>query len=66
MKSFIAAVRNGEKGFVIKNSVFLPFHCEILTIWIGKEMPLLSTPDQITDLCESELIGVRVGYFIPI
>jgi len=61
MKSFIAAVKNGEKGFVIKNSVFLPFHCEIISIWIGKEMSLLSAPDQITDLCESELIGVRVG-----
>ncbi len=48
MKSFIAAVRNGEKGFVIKNSVFLPFHCKGITIWIGKEMSLLSTPDQIT------------------
>lgn len=61
MKSFLAAVKHGEKGFAIKNSVFLPFHCEIITIWIGKEMSMLSTPDQITDLCESGLLGIRTG-----
>jgi hypothetical protein len=61
MKSFIAAVKNGEKGFVIKNSIFLPFHCEIITIWLGKEMSLLSTPDLITDLTDTDILGVREG-----
>ncbi len=63
MKSFIATVKNGEKGFVIKNSVFLPFHCEIITIWIGKEMSLLSVPELITDLTDAEVLGVREGDF---
>jgi hypothetical protein len=63
MKSFITAVRNEEKGFVLKNSVFLPFHCEIISIWIGKEMSLLSVPDQIVDLGDTELIGIREGEF---
>ncbi len=63
MKSFIAAINAEEKGFVIKNSVFLPFHCEIITIWIGKEMSLLSTPDLITDLTDAEVLGVREGDF---
>jgi hypothetical protein len=63
MKSFIAAVKNGEKGFVIKNSVFLPFHCEIITIWLGKEMSLLSVPDLITDITDAEVLGVREGEF---
>ncbi len=63
MKSFIAAIKNEEKGFVIKNSVFLPFHCEIITIWIGKEMSLLSAPDLITDVTDAEVLGVREGDF---
>ena len=63
MKSFIAAIKNEKKGFVIKNSVFLPFHCEIITIWIGKEMSLLSAPDLITDVTDAEVLGVREGDF---
>ena len=63
MKSFIAAVKNEEKGFVIKNSVFLPFHCEIISIWVGKEMSLLSTPDLITDIIDSDVVGIREGEF---
>ncbi len=63
MKSFIAAIKAEEKGFVIKNSVFLPFHCEIITIWLGKEMSLLSTPDLITDLTDAEVLGIREGDF---
>ncbi|ABL64228.1 hypothetical protein [Chlorobium phaeobacteroides] len=63
MKSFIDAVKNNKTGFVIKNSVFLPFHCEILTIWLGKEMSLLSTPDLITDLTDAEILGIREGNY---
>ncbi|NTV93392.1 MAG: hypothetical protein HGA72_09080 [Chlorobiaceae bacterium] len=61
MKSFVQAIQNEEQGFVIKNSVFLPFHCEILSIWIGKEMSLLSSPDLVTDLADTEIIGIREG-----
>ncbi len=32
MKSFLYAVKNGEQGFAVRNSVFLPFHCEIIKI----------------------------------
>lgn len=59
MKSFAASIRNGETGFSVHNSVFLPFHCEIISIWIGKEMSLLSVPDEITDLLDTEVIGIR-------
>jgi hypothetical protein len=61
MKSFIAAIGNGETGFAVHNSVYLPFHCEIIGIWIGKEMSLLSVPDEIVDLGDAEVIGVREG-----
>ncbi|RXK82166.1 hypothetical protein EST62_11435 [Chlorobaculum sp. 24CR] len=61
MKSFVTAIRNGQTGFAVRNSVFLPFHCEIISIWIGKEMSLLSVPDQITDLGDAEQISVREG-----
>jgi len=59
MKSFINAAKNGETGFVIRNSLFLPFHCELLSIWIGKEMSLLSAPDLITDIANPDILGVR-------
>lgn len=61
MKSFAAAIRNGETGFAVHNSLFLPFHCEIINIWIGKEMSLLSVPDEIVDLLDAEVIGIREG-----
>jgi len=61
MKSFIAAVRNGETGFAIGNSVYLPFHCEIISIWIGKEMSLISAPDMISDLTNPDVISIREG-----
>ncbi|NTV15934.1 MAG: hypothetical protein HGB09_00620 [Chlorobiaceae bacterium] len=61
MKSFLDAFRNGEKGFVVKNAVFLPFHCEIISIWIGKEMSLLATPEMIVDLSESDILWLREG-----
>ena len=38
MKSFLYAVKNGEQGFDFRNSFFLPFHCEIINIWIGREI----------------------------
>jgi hypothetical protein len=62
MKSFLRAISNGEHGFVIKNSLFLPFHCEIISIWIGKEMTLISTPDFIVDLSDTDIVGIREGF----
>lgn len=61
MKSFITAIRNGESGFAVRNSLFLPFHCDIISIWIGKEMSLLAVPDLIADLADTETIGIREG-----
>ncbi len=61
MKSFTTAIANGEEGFSIHNSVYLPFHCEIVSIWIGKEMSLLTVPDMIVDLGDTEVIGIREG-----
>jgi hypothetical protein len=59
MKSFATAIRNGDEGFAVYNSVFLQFHCEIISIWIGKEMSLLSVPDEIADLGDAGVIGIR-------
>ena len=61
MKSFITAITNDEHGFFIKNSVFLPFHCEILSIWIGKELSFISTPDDITDFGDRSVLFIREG-----
>lgn len=62
MKSFVEAIGRKEKGLVIMNSIFLPFHCEIISIWIGKEMSLLSVPELIVDFCDHGDIGVREGH----
>lgn len=61
MKSFINAVANKETGLVIRNSLFLPFHCELLSIWVGKEMSLLAAPDLLCDLANRKVVGVREG-----
>jgi hypothetical protein len=61
MKSFTDAVKSGRKGLVIRNSVFLPFHCELLSIWVGKEMSLISAPDLISDLTDCGQVALRVG-----
>jgi hypothetical protein len=61
MKSFITAIKNGEHGFFLKNSVFLPFHCEIISIWIGKELSFISMPDDITDLGDRSVLIIREG-----
>ncbi|ARM31404.1 hypothetical protein [Prosthecochloris sp. HL-130-GSB] len=62
MKGFVNAIQNGETGMVFRNSIFLPFHFELLNIWIGKEMSLLAVPDRITDLVAgSDHVGIREG-----
>ncbi|NTW84352.1 MAG: hypothetical protein HGB36_13505 [Chlorobiaceae bacterium] len=60
-KSFVDAVGKGERGFVVKNSVFLPFHFELISIWAGKEMSLLAAPELMVDFCDAPDIGVREG-----
>lgn len=63
MRSFVDAIRKKERGYITGNSVYLPFHCEIIRIWIGKEMSLLSTPEVIVDFCDAGDIGMREGRF---
>ena len=48
-KTIQAVIEAKETGFLLKNSIFLPFHLELLSVWIGKDMSLLSKPDLITD-----------------
>jgi hypothetical protein len=60
MKGFIDAIRQGRKGLVFGNSLFLPFRLDLMSIWVGKEMSLLSSPEVILDLCEgSRDVGIR-------
>jgi hypothetical protein len=66
MKSFVEATGRKEKGLVIMNSIFLPFHCEIISIWLGKEMSRLSVPELIVDFCDHGDIGVRKDIPAPI
>ncbi|MEC9486223.1 MAG: hypothetical protein UMU76_01815 [Prosthecochloris sp.] len=62
MKGFVNAIQHGETGMVFRNSLFLPFHLEILNIWLGKEMSLLAVPDRITDLAPgSSQVAIREG-----
>lgn len=51
-KSIHQVVEQKEKGFLIKNSIFLPFHFELLSIWIGKDMSMIAKPDLFTDFSE--------------
>ncbi len=48
-KTIKSVIDAKQTGFLIKNSIFLPFHLELLSVWIGKDMSLLSKPDLITD-----------------
>ena len=48
------AIKDKKKGFLIKNSIFLPFHLELLSVWIGKDMSLVSKPDLITDFSDKK------------
>ncbi len=61
-KTIRQAIEAKETGFLIKNSIFLPFHLELLSVWIGKDMSLVSRPDLLTDFVgpKSE-IQIREG-----
>ena len=62
MKGFVQAIQDGENGLVFRNSIFVPFHLELLSVWIGKEMSLLAVPDLLTDFCDGNAqIAVREG-----
>jgi hypothetical protein len=61
MKSFVDAVGKKEQGFFVRNSIFLPFHFEVISIWIGKEMSLLSAPEILVDFCDAGDVGIREG-----
>ncbi|HWQ25575.1 MAG TPA: hypothetical protein VN367_02225 [Chlorobaculum sp.] len=62
MTSFIEVIREGRTGLVFANSLFLPFHFELISIWIGKEMSLLAKPEIIVDLGEnSQDVVLREG-----
>jgi hypothetical protein len=62
MNGFSEAISNGRTGLVLGNSVFLPFHLELLSIWIGKDMSLLASPEFIVDLCEGSAdVSLREG-----
>ena len=51
-KSIKSATSSQANGFLIKNSIFLPFHFELLSVWVGKDMSLVSRPDVYTNFCD--------------
>jgi len=53
-KTIRQAIDAEEKGFLIQNSIFLPFHIELLSVWVGKDMSLLSKPDVLTDFSDKK------------
>ena len=59
-----AAIDAKKNGLLVKNSVFLPFHCELISVWIGKDMSLVARPDVITDFnhAKSEIF-IREGEY---
>ena len=60
--SMLETIKAGKSGFVRKNSIFLPFHFELISVWVGKEMSLLASPDQYVDFCSCEgEVGIRTG-----
>lgn len=61
-KTIRQAIESGDTGFLIRNSIFLPFHIELLSVWIGKDMSLLSQPDLLTDFSDKKGdIHIREG-----
>lgn len=51
MEGFVESIRNGRRGLVLGNSIYLPFRLDLLSVWIGKEMSMLATPELMVDLC---------------
>lgn len=48
-KSIKQIIEAGETGLLIKNSIYLPFHLELLSVWIGKDMSMVSKPELLTE-----------------
>jgi hypothetical protein len=61
-KTIHQAIADQDKGFLIRNSIFLPFHIELISVWIGKDMSLLSKPDVLIDFSDQKGdIHIREG-----
>lgn len=61
-QTMVETIKSGATGLVYKNSVFLPFHFELLSIWVGKEMSLLASPEHYVDFCGCDGdVGIRTG-----
>lgn len=61
-KTIQQSIEAKENGFLIKNSIFLPFHLELLSVWVGKDMSLVSRPDVFTDFAGNKSnIHIREG-----
>lgn len=62
IKTIRQAIESKETGLLIKNSIFLPFHLELLSVWVGKDMSLISRPDVLTDFSDQKGdIHIREG-----
>lgn len=42
-------IEGGKKGLIFKNSLYLPFHLELISVWAGKDMSLVAKPDIYTN-----------------
>ena len=61
-RSIETALTEKQNGFVRHNSLFLPFHFELISGWIGKDMSLIARPDHIVDFTGSKSeVGMREG-----
>jgi hypothetical protein len=60
-KGCIQVIEQGTRGFYIRNSLYLPFHCEILSIWVGREMSFIAAPELLCDMMDSEVLALREG-----
>jgi len=62
IKTIRQSIESGDTGLLIKNSIFLPFHLELLSVWIGKDMSLIAKPDVLTDFSDDKGdIHIREG-----
>jgi hypothetical protein len=62
MNGFIEVIDKGGKGLVFGNSIYLPFRLDLLSLWVGKEMSLISSPEVIVDLCDGNgEVALREG-----
>lgn len=61
-RKMVETINAGSTGLVFKNSVFLPFHFELISVWVGKEMSFLASPEHYVDFCGCDGdVGIRTG-----